>query len=426
MTDLKWRTRNVIMSGAALLCRVLGPRFAAWLTAKSIRHIPGASGVNFLVLARPSFSKDVEALAKYTDLGFIIVQRGFVRFQQVFLPRDRREQTFYQNAMKPFSGVRDPQAIYSEELLKYANRYAPISGILSANFDYWQDVGLKFQSRAQNLVFGVICRENAVVPIAVSLNTERYKEASYRFEGDFIVTAGQTSANMMIDCGVADPERILPIGLPRYDIWQETGKRDKRFITLLTFTHGYRADSTFRSVLEVFADHAHAAIDSDITYLIKTKDADDSRILHQLLKGRLTSNLRIDHEIPMNDALASSYAIVGYNSLSLIDALLSGAQIILPAWGECLTEGETCMFPITSESVCFFCYADSKGALMTALDMAKNQSKPKEVGPQIDLVEYIQRYVTYNPGQLNSAAFAAVALDYVAQKGRQDCDLGLD
>lgn len=413
-----------MMQCLALLCRLLGPKFAAHLTARSIRYIPGKSGITFLVMMRPSFDKDITSLAKHTDLGFIIVQNGFTRFQQIFLPRDRCEQTYYQNAQKPFSGANDPQATYADMLLRHAEKYAPVSGVLTANIDYWQDVGLKHHCAARNLVFGVLCRENAVIPQVVKLNYERYRDAAYKFSGDFVVMAGSTSAQMFRDAQVAVPERIYSSGLPRYDVWHDTATDvtpiTRSFITLMTFTNGYAADQTFNEVLDIFIEMAQICKDSTLTFLIKTKDADDTRILRDKLQGQLQSNIRIDHTISMTQALSGSRVIIGYNSLSLIDALISGSQIIVPGWGECLTQGDMCMYPKTPQSEQFIHYATSPQALHKALqdcvDAPADAKAPTEMNQTMQT--YISQYVTYAPDQLNSAAFATIAMNHVQHKSR--------
>ena len=416
---LKWWLRTYMMQIVASICWLLGPKFAARLTARSIRYIPGKNGVTFLVMMRPSFDKDIAALVQHTDFGFVIVQNGFTRFQQVFVPRDRREQTYYQTAQKPFSGAEDPQAIYADALLEHAARYATINGVLTANIDYWQDVGLKYHCNARDLVFGVLCRENAVIPQIVTLNYKRYRDAAYKFTGDFIVMAGATSAQMFRDAQVAPSERIYSSGLPRYDVWHDTmtdiAPVTRSFVTLLTFTHGYAADKTFTEVLDRFVAIAHASKDPTLTFLIKTKDADDTRILQDKLQGRLQSNIRIDHTIAMTQALSGSRVIVGYNSLSLIDALISGSKIIVPGWGECLIDGNMCMYPQTPQSEQFMRYATSPQALHDALQSFVDAPTDEKIEAPMSagMQAYVSQYVTYMPGQLNSTAFAEIALDHV-------------
>lgn len=421
MTKYKWWIRTAAMRLTAFFCTLFGPKFAAWLTARAIRYVPGTSGINFVVMMRPSFDKDIAELSRHTGLGFVIVEKGFTRFQQVFLPRDRREQTYYQNAKTPFSGLCDPQAIYAAALLDQARKHAPIHGVLTANLDYWQDVGFKYQCEKQNLVFGVLCRENAIIPKIVDINFNRYSQSGYRFTGDFVVTAGKTSAQMFRDSLGVPEGLITPSGLPRYDVWQDAATDvpvvDRTFITLLTFTSGYAADRTFLEVLEAFVQTAQACQDRDLTFLIKAKDADDVRNLHRILVGRVGGNIRIDASIPMTQALAGSRVIVGYNSLSLIDALLSGSQIILPAWGECLTAGEMCMYPQTEDSMGFFDYVMSPQDLHDALDrFITAPPETQDLAADNAKQDYIARYVTYTPGRLNSTAFEQSALDHVSRK----------
>lgn len=401
---------------------LLGPRVAARLTARSFRHYPAKGGPTLLVLSRPTFDKDIVELRARTGLGFVVIEAGFTRFQEGLLARPRREQTEYQAAARGIDPRTDPQVAYARELLRLARRLAPVDGVLSANFDYWQDFGFKVLCREEDLVFGVLCRENAVIPFAIDFVRERYTRIPYRFEGDFIATASASPQRLFRELGIAPPEHIHDTGLPRYDAWSDRiaaargGPRP--YVTLLTFTHGYRADATFREVAGIFVEAARACADTGVTFLIKTKERVDTEALARMVGDALPPNVVIDATIDMATALEGSRAIVGYNSLALIDALLSGSSIVLPAWGECATEGPLCMYPRTPESEALLDYADGPGALSALLEAAARGRG--EAGAPVDAatLDYVRRYVTYDPGVSISERFAALVGRYVdARRG---------
>lgn len=407
---------NVVLKLMEALCLLLGPRFAARLCASSIKVIPGRSEINFLVIARPSFDKDIDALAKHTDFGFVIIQRGYTRFQKVFLVSDRCSQTYYQKSQRPFSNDGDPQAEFADELLRQANKHRDISGVLSANIDYWQDVGLKYQCKRRGLMFGVICRENAVIPEVVSENYKRYKESAYKFDGDFVVMAGEKSAEMFRSAGAVDDSSIYTTGLPRYDVWHNAvSQPHPDLITLLTFTQGYGADQTFKEVLTIFLQLATSKSSNNVTFLIKTKDAEDTRLVQSMISEPLSANVLVSDKISMVEALSRSRGVVGYNSLSIIDALLSGCKILIPGWGDCEIKGNTCMYPKYSKSERFISYQETETALIAALNSLV-ESNPGRRQLDDSCIEYIQKYVTYRPNCLNSNCFEEMVLQLAQKK----------
>ena len=407
---------SVVLKLLEALCLLLGPRFAARICASSIKVIPGRSEISFLVIARPSFDKDIDALVKHTDLGFVIIQKGYTRFQKIFLAPDRCSQTYYQKSQSPFSNGGDPQAEFADELLRRANKHRDISGVLSANIDYWQDVGLKYQCKRRGLMFGVICRENAVIPEIVSANYKRYKESAYKFDGDFVVMAGEKSAEMFRSAGAVDASSIYATGLPRYDVWHNAASQPQPdLITLLTFTHGYGADQTFKEVLTIFLQLATCNSGNNVTFLIKTKDTEDTRMVQSMLPKALPANLLVNDKISMVEALSRSRGVVGYNSLSIIDALLSGCKILIPGWGDCEIKGNMCMYPKCKKSERFISYQETETALIASLNSLV-KSNPGRRQLDGNCIEYIQKYVTYRPDCLSSNSFEKMVLQLVQKK----------
>ena len=70
------------------------------------------------------------------------------------------------------------------------------------------------------------------------------------------------------------PEMINITGLPRYDAWLSISKstpfESRKHITLLSFSEGYFANSTYKELLFAFIETAKYHINSDLKFIIKT------------------------------------------------------------------------------------------------------------------------------------------------------------
>ena len=246
--------------------------------------------------------------------------------------------------------------------------------VLSANIDYWQDTGFKIACRQRGIPFIAISREHPIIPYAIDEVACWYNETSFSFEGDKVVVAGDSTKNVLTEMSRAcSSDQVHVTGLPRFDVWRDIDVdmplSDRKFVTLLTFTQGYAADQTFKDVLVEFCNAAKRHKSTNVKFLVKTKDMDDTEVVKSMLYNYGASNITCSHDIPLFDALPQSRLVINYNSLSLIEAALAKAPIAIPAFGECKATGPFAMYPsdnpVISEVVKF---AKDKQSLSTIID----------------------------------------------------------
>jgi hypothetical protein len=227
-----------------------------------------------------------------------------------------------------------------------------VDGFLTGNFDYWQDVGFKKVAREKSIPFIVLSREHPVIPSACDIVKARYARADYRFDGDAIAVAGQSTFDVITHSGrICDDHQVRITGLPRYDAWRPVRKdkplSQRSYITLLTFTSGYYADETFKDVLISFLKIADSYSSDDVSFVVKTKDRLDTEKVRALANSYSAQhNVAISDTIDLFDLLPDSRLIIGYNSLSLVEGLMSGSRIAIPNWGQCLSSGPKVMYPV--------------------------------------------------------------------------------
>ena len=347
-----------LWSAAALfLAKVFGPKFAAFLSYLGMNWEACRSSHTVLCLSRESFIKDIMELRSRGKFNYPMVIGGFTRFQMAWFPNAMQIQTFYQ----AYEGKGKEYAIkqstaYAHQLIKLASRKQKINAVLSANFDYWQDVGFKQACKDLEIPFVVLSREHPVIPKVCDVVVDWYQRSAYRFEGAAIAVAGKSTRDVLarVD-SVCRPEQVTITGLPRFDAWLDVNKdlpiAERSWITLLTFSDGYYADQTFGEVLKGFCAAARAHGGSGIKFLVKTKDINDTLAVQRIVNIQDSTHVICTHEVDLFRVLPESRLVINYNSLSLVEAVMARAPILLPAWGECKSSGPEVMYSIENARV---------------------------------------------------------------------------
>ncbi|WP_152980046.1 hypothetical protein [Mesorhizobium sp. 1M-11] len=382
---------------AATIIRSGGPKVAARLTNLSIDR-DTKSGPLILCLSRESFIKDIRELRRRTEFSYALITAGFTRFQMSWTPAPMQIQTFYQK----YDGPGKTEALtkstqYALQLIRLAGKKSQVRAVLSANFDYWQDAGFKQACKILNIPFIVLSREHPIIPKTCDIVESWYRNSGYHFDGAAIAVAGPSTELVLRKVGtVCRRDQVVITGLPRFDAWRDvdTSKpmQQRPLITLLTFTEGYFADTTFVDVLHAFSAAAKSHRDSPIQFLVKTKDLDDTMKVRALLGSDSAGNLVCDHEIDLFSALPNSRLVIGYNSLSLVEAAMARSNIVLPAWGECKDRGEDVMYPASNSAVFHLArFAYDKSQLQNAINTSINN--PPEIDPSDNYKEFVNEYI---------------------------------
>lgn len=334
------------------IINIIGPKLCAYLTYCFIE--PGELKVgkkNILCLYRESFIKDIKALRRYGDFNYIVVTAGFTRFQKAWLPEKLVEQTFYQSNIDKYPVATEKSQRYAETLFRLIDRKYNVHGLLTGNFDYWQDHYFKIIAKNNKIPFLVLSREHPIVPKVCEIVKARYVDAKYRFLGDAIAVAGRSTFDVIKQSDtICSEEKIRITGLPRYDDWKAIVKDkplcERQYITLLTFTSGYFADDTFKEVLKFFFDLSGEFVGNGVQFVVKTKDRFDTQKVKKILRNvKNSGRVIVTDKYNLFELLPNSKLIIGYNSLSLVEGLMSGARIAIPNWGQCLNTGPTAMYP---------------------------------------------------------------------------------
>lgn len=336
------KVKNIWGVASNILIKVFGTKFAArlTLTGSDYSQIKPNSDI-VLCISRDYFSKDIEQLNKRSKYSYLELKGGFTRFQESWLHKSARLQTYYQRRLyflgnNPVNKSTD----YARRIFNEISKKGRIVAVMSANIDYWQDTGFKLICKEMKVPFLSLSREHYTIPKSYVSNQKWFKDAEFRFEGSGVAVAGHQTEAILIESGACTKEQVRVTGFPRFDAWQEIDRNkplEKReYITLMTYSQGYYADDQFKEAYRLFIESAKEHENkSDVKFLVKAKNLDDHHYLKTIFKGELPSNVKISYQIPLFEILPKSRLVIGFNSLSLGDALIANANIIVPKWGSC-------------------------------------------------------------------------------------------
>lgn len=285
----------------------------------------------FLCIGRDRFNDDIGVLLenKKRKFNYFILSNGFTRFQQAHVPKKFQEQTFYQSEItsSDISGL----IHYADQTILPLLKYNLV-GVISANFDYWQDHSFKIICKKYGLKFNVLSRENPVIPSVIDFVSSRYKRYNYKFQGNKIMVAGEVSKAVLIKSQISTSNSIISTGLPRFDKYLlSLNKMDtfneKKLIVLFSFRQGYLFDNHFDNVLNDFVDLSVRY--KKYNFVIKAKDFQDFVIIKKQLKKLKSKNINVTFTREIIKILSNALVAINFNSLSVIDCLLCKIPVII-------------------------------------------------------------------------------------------------
>ncbi|HVZ01633.1 MAG TPA: hypothetical protein VHA35_19155 [Dongiaceae bacterium] len=335
---MAWSWRQTLKS---LLQKAESPRTAGIRLARTIDWSgaqPGRDTV--LCLDRSQFIKDIEELRRFTALNWVTLNAVRLKTrQEAWVPPQDREQGYLSTWLKEerAQALRPILAEFGTALLEEAGRTARIDAVATANIDYWQDETIKLGCNALGIPFLVLCRENYTIPWTVPWMHDHLAKARFRFEGAGLAVFSEATKGAFAP-GFDDPNDIWVTGAPRYDRWLDLKplpESAKNHLSLITFNDpGYMAENVFVEVAGVFDRVARAERAAGRVWMVKCKKKGDRDEILERLGTRGDSPLTFEYDVPLFELYPRSRVVVGYNSLALVEAMLTDAPVVVPCWGE--------------------------------------------------------------------------------------------
>jgi hypothetical protein len=105
----------------------------------------------------------------------------------------------------------------------------------------------------------------------------------------------------------------------------------ERPVVLLSYRKGYGAEEQFQEMLHLFAELAERH--PTIPFVVKPKHQPEYEVMKELVAD-ISDKVQVVLTWDMPRLLQGARAIIGYNSLSLYEGLMTDAPIFLPQWGQ--------------------------------------------------------------------------------------------
>jgi hypothetical protein len=211
-----------------------------------------------------------------------------------------------------------------------------VSCFVTANIDYYQDHAFKVACKKEDIPVIVLQKEFPVTNRVAAKFAEHYK--GWNPNANVVAVAGDRAKKCLAKCGVADYSDLVVTGFPRLDRYKSidcaSANRKKLNFVVLSFRSGYgeKSESSFFNLVAAISK----LVNSESELLIKAKNKLDRKIILNWLRENVDCskrwNIYVSSEIPLYDAFCWSSLIIGYNSLSTVEALLTRRPIIIPAY----------------------------------------------------------------------------------------------
>jgi hypothetical protein len=404
----------------SVIYKLSGHRLLAYLLFFSIekekwsKNNPGV-----LCVKRNLFDKDIKELRKYAkNLNWLVIgTTQLTNIQNAWTPGKIHGQTVFQKYFtKEYENKWEECKLFAELFLKIAIKRLNIKAVLSANIDYWQDEGLRRACKAISISFLSLAKENYIIPSFIEDLTEYYRGLNFKFTGDGVAVFSNSMKDFLIKSEICEAKKIHVTGAPRLDAWKRIsgGQYVQDSIVLLPYgkDYGLKSELHFMEMLNLFLSFAKKYSDSHLNFVIKCKNQRYKSELHNKLTKADLEFIKLTVDQPLYELYPRSRLVIGYNTLALLEALLSKTVIAIPQWGEIGNDTKSQQFNPEDESC-----SSVIEFVQSIFDMEKLLKKIIEKQDyNFDMekrISLMQNYMFYDPNKFNSKYVEEFVLSYI-------------
>jgi hypothetical protein len=332
-TDLWYSTRlrfdaavgNLERAGAALARRI---DWQDWQTGRK----------TVLCLRRSTFVKDVDQMRLRGTFNWAKVSAAKVRkCQESWVPPEYRIQTYFYDFLETsLHRDKDLLARFAIAFLGAAMRIHPIDAVLAGNTDYWQDEVIKIACRHFGIPFLALPRENYSAEVDEVTVGKRFVDSKFRYNGAGVAVYSEATRRTMARSGSFPDNAVWITGAPRIDHWigvELLPFEQRRTIVLLNYCHGYLADENFIEVANLFIAAAKAST-GDARFVLKSKKKNEEEVARREIPGFDEAPIEFLCEEPIHVIYPQCRAVIGMNSLAVVEGFLAEVAVIVPNWSD--------------------------------------------------------------------------------------------
>lgn len=376
-----------------------------------------------LCLDRALFRKDVIELRKRLPYNFPVARATTIKkYQEHWIPPQWRRQTFFGDYLNgPLEASRPLLARFGRSFLEQASRINRIDAVMAANTDYWQDDAIRLGCKELGIPFLVLSRENYLWPASAQMVKLQYKAAKFVYGGAGVAVASAPTRDTLYETGGFEDGAVWLTGWPRFDAWRDIAMIDvaaRRTVTLVSYGDPlYLAPENFREVLDGFINLAERHR-GRLRCVLKVKKQNEVALHFERHPRLRNAPIDVVSEEPLPSLFAESKIVVGFNSTAVVEALLSGAAVVVPTWGDSRRSAEASGLHYSrggDREVAFF--PESSVELTQLLDgLLENRLTP--LGDASARLQRFSEYSHVEEGKLSSELVGEFIDHYVSKQSR--------
>lgn len=291
-----------------------------------------------LYLARSTFNKDVEQMRRRGTFNWARIGAAKVkRVQEDWIAPEFRRQTFFYNFLQTeLSAERGYVEGFAFTFLREACSVHPVDAVLVGNTDYWQDEVIKIACGKLGIPFLVLGRENYSMEIDAINVGRRFRDAKFAFKGTAVAVYSEATRRTMIESGAFRADQVRVTGAPRLDHWlsvKQLHPDQRRTIVLLNYAENYLAPENFKEVARAFIAAARSSRAS-VTFALKSKKLNEEEFARRLIPEFNDAPIEFISSQPLHELYPACRAVIGVNSLAVVEGFLSELAVIVPNWGD--------------------------------------------------------------------------------------------
>ncbi len=338
---------------AAILVSIPQPLFPE----ESVQPSSRRRRILVLNFGKDEFFRDIEEIFR-GDTAFELVtwpHNALSAIAEVLLDRSLRHNTYLTND-PAIEATKTRYRRFLGSMWRYHQLLKPIDAVISANFGYCIQREFATALETRGTPFLIVQKENlnAATEDRRRIWHAIYKNGRGKFGGRKILVYNQMERDLEVTSGVAGPERVEIVGMPRLDRlhrWRREhaeqevngGAAKVLFFSFSRSDKLPQESGIAKDWGEFCADTHRAMVElarswPEIEFVAKTKGIGrQDEELYQILSSAAKEpppNLRVVSGGDAFQLMTESRVVVGFNTTGLIEALALGKAVIVPRFGE--------------------------------------------------------------------------------------------
>ncbi|MFA6447578.1 MAG: hypothetical protein WCW31_05000 [Patescibacteria group bacterium] len=337
------------------------PRLTAYALALATVGLNPKKDIKVLCIGRSIFLDDVTALIHFgSGVQYLVLNMRYwyLMFDHFIPERDRQKITESNYHKEDFGNAgKQKYNAYLSEVLPRLKKLLGFNAVFAGNFGYLAQQEISRVCETKKIPFIVLHKEGLLLP---GDHMERARmNQTYKFMGAKLMFYNKNIKQALLDIHLAgiDDNNTKVVGVPRLDFYFENAEAKKdtekqvvffsfspseKFMFLISDQEALqaayqRSDDFHKWVMNFALKH------KDFKVIIKTKYSDHylayvQEIFNKHFGGQKIDNLVITNNMNPFGLITNSNSVMGFNSTTLIEAIVAQKNIITPFFGDLIKD----------------------------------------------------------------------------------------